>query len=32
MTAQAINLKYNDLNKVLLAEIRRAEKAVCKLL
>ncbi len=28
MTAQAVNLKYNDLNKVLLAEIRRAETQV----
>lgn len=28
MTAQAINIKYNELNKFLLAEMRRAEGKV----
>jgi hypothetical protein len=28
MTAQAINLKYNDFNKLLLAELRRTESKV----
>ena len=32
MTAQSINIKYNELNKFILAEIRRAEQKVstCK--
>ena len=28
MTAQAVNLKYNELNKFLLAKVKRAEQKV----
>ena len=28
MTAQAVNLKYNELNKFLPAEVKRAEQKV----